>query len=290
MRISRFTIGQGPRLGIVAGDHVLDLASLDPGLPTDLTTLLEGRGLDRLRSRDWSAAVRLPLTEVRLLAPLARPSKFIGIARNYAAHAAERGGALAQGFPVFFNKQVSCVSGPYDPIVIPQVSVQVDYEGELGVVIGERARQVKAADAAAVVAGYLVVNDVSVRDWQGKSPTMTLGKSFDTHGPIGPWLVTADEILDPHTLRIRTWVNGDLRQDAPTGDMLWNCWQQIETLSAACTLEPGDIIATGTPAGVGAAHQPPRWLRAGDRVRVEVEGIGAIENHVVESASEENPS
>ena len=173
------------------------------------------------------------------------------------------------------------MNGPFDPIVIPEVSVQVDYEGELGMVIGRHARRVAAADAPAYVAGYLVVNDVSVRDWQAKSPTMTLGKSFDTHGPIGPWLVTADEVADPHALRVRTWVSGELMQDATTAEMIWSCWQQIEVLSTACTLEPGDIISTGTPAGVGAARTPQRWLRAGDVVRVEVEGIGTIENPVI---------
>lgn len=287
MRIVRFEHHGRVGLGVIDGGDVLDVGSLDPSLPSDLGLLLAGAGLDVLR-RGRSGAARLPLATLRLLAPLARPGKFIGIARNYAAHADERGGALAQGFPVFFNKQSSCVSGPFDPIVIPPVSQQVDYEGELGVVIGKRARRVPAADAAAVVAGYLVVNDVSVRDWQTKAPTLTLGKSFDTHGPIGPWLVSADEIGDPHSLRIRTWVNGDLRQDAPTSDMLWNCWQQIEILSTACTLEPGDIVATGTPAGVGAAHRPPRWLHAGDVVRVEIDAIGAIENRVVGPQHEES--
>ncbi len=280
MRIARFEHEGRTRLGIVDGSEMIDVSSVDPTLPDDVGALLRGPGLDAMR-RDSEHAVRLPLAKVRLLSPITHPGKFLGIGRNYAAHAAERGGALAQGFPVFFNKQTSCVNGPFDPIVIPEVSVQVDYEGELGMVIGRHARRVAAADAPAYVAGYLVVNDVSVRDWQAKSPTMTLGKSFDTHGPIGPWLVTADEVADPHALRVRTWVSGELMQDATTAEMIWSCWQQIEVLSTACTLEPGDIISTGTPAGVGAARTPQRWLRAGDVVRVEVEGIGTIENPVI---------
>lgn len=183
---------------------------------------------------------------------------------------------------MYFNKQSTCVTGPYDPIEVPAVSDQVDDEGELGVVIGRRCRHVPADEAAAVVAGYLVVDDVSVRDWQMASPTMTLGKSFDTHGPIGPWLVTADEIVDPHALRLRTWVSGELRQDASTGQMIHSIWRQIELLSTVCTLEPGDIISTGTSAGVGMARAPQAWLRTGDVVRVEIDGIGAVENPVVD--------
>lgn len=282
MKLARFSHADRVRLGVVTGDEIIDLASVDPTLPDDIGALLRGPGLAAAH-RDTEHAARLPLASVRLLAPVSRPGKFLGIGRNYAAHAAERGGALAEGFPVFFNKQVSCVNGPFDPIVIPPVSVQVDYEGELGMVIGRQARGVVAAAAHSFVAGYFVVNDVSVRDWQAKSPTMTLGKSFDTHGPTGPWLVTADEVPDPHALRLRTWVSGELMQDASTAEMIWNCWQQIEILSTACTLEPGDVITTGTPAGVGSARKPQRWLRAGDTVRIEIETIGAIDNPVIEA-------
>jgi 2-keto-4-pentenoate hydratase/2-oxohepta-3-ene-1,7-dioic acid hydratase in catechol pathway len=218
---------------------------------------------------------------VRLLAPIPKPSKFLAIGLNYLDHLEETG-ATRPEFPIFFNKQVSCVTGPHDPIHVPVVSGMVDYEGELGVVIGRRCRHVRAADAPGVVAGYLVVNDVSVRDWQFRSPTMTLGKSFDTHGPIGPWLVTPGDVPDPHALSIRTWVNGELMQDGTTADMLSDCWAQIELLSTVCTLEPGDIISTGTPAGVGVARDPQVFLRAGDVVRIEIEGIGAIENPVID--------
>ncbi len=212
---------------------------------------------------------------------LPAPSKFLGIARNYAAHARERGGSLGGEFPVFFNKQISCIVGSGDAIVIPAISPQVDYEGELAVVIGRRASNVSIAEALEYVAGYTIANDVSVRDWQQRSPTMTLGKSFDTHGPLGPWLVTSDDIADPQSLEIRTYVNDELRQRASTEEMIYSVAEQIAVLSIACTLEPGDVIATGTPAGVGAAFDPPRWLCAGDVVRVEIDEIGVLSNPVV---------
>jgi 2-keto-4-pentenoate hydratase/2-oxohepta-3-ene-1,7-dioic acid hydratase in catechol pathway len=223
---------------------------------------------------------RLPLSDVRLTAPIARPPKFLAIGLNYADHANESGMARPD-FPVFFNKQSTCVVGPGEAVHVPRASAVVDYEGELGIVIGRRCRHVSAADAVGVVAGYTIVNDVTVRDWQFKAPTWTLGKSFDTHGPIGPWIVTTDELPDPHSLQLRTFVNGELLQDANTKEMLFNCWEQIETLSTACTLEPGDVIATGTPAGIGFTRQPPVLLKPGDTVRVEIEGIGILENPVI---------
>jgi 2-keto-4-pentenoate hydratase/2-oxohepta-3-ene-1,7-dioic acid hydratase in catechol pathway len=203
---------------------------------------------------------------------------------NYAAHAAESQ-TPKPAVQLWFNKQSTCVVGPDDAIEIPSVSSMVDYEGELAFVIGQRCRHVAAADAAPVIAGYTILNDVSVRDWQRASPTMTMGKSFDTHGPMGPVMVTADELGDPHRLRLRTWVNGDLRQDATTADLIYNVWQQVEHLSTVFTLEPGDVISTGTPAGVGMAMDPPQWLTAGDTVRIEIEGIGVLENPVVAASA-----
>ena len=175
--------------------------------------------------------------------------------------------------------------GPAEAIEIPRASPQVDYEGELAFVIGRRCRHVAAADAASVVAGFTVMNDVSVRDWQWRTPTWTMGKSFDTHGPLGPWLVTADEVPDPHRLRLRTWVNDELRQEASTDDMIFSCWAKVEYLSTVFTLEPGDVVSTGTPAGVGVSFDPPRWLLAGDTVRIEVDGVGVLENPVVDEPS-----
>ncbi len=217
---------------------------------------------------------------MHLRPPVPHPAKVLGIGLNYAAHVAETG-ATRPEHQVWFNKQRTCVIGPGDAIGIPPVSAQVDYEGELAMVIGRRCRHVPAADAASVVAGFTVLNDVTVRDWQWRTPTWTLGKSFDTHGPTGPWLVTGDDVGDPHRLRLRTWVNDDLRQDASTDDMIFSCWEQVEYLSTVFTLEPGDIISTGTPAGVGMSFDPPRWLVDGDVVRIEIERVGILENPVV---------
>ena len=280
MRLARFTEAGRTRLGVVDGDVVADVGTVDPTLPTDVGALLAVDALAHVRSL-VAAAPRVSLAEVRLEAPIAAPPTFLAIGLNYGAHVAESGMTKPDA-PVVFNKQITCVTGPFDPIEVPVVAPDwVDYEGELGVVIGSRCRAVPAARAHEVVAGYLVVNDVSVRDWQRATPTMTMGKSWDTHGPIGPWLVTADELTDPHDRRIRTWVDGDLRQDASTSQMINDCWELIAHLSTAFTLLPGTIIATGTPAGVGFVMDPPRCLKAGSVVRIEIDGIGAIENPVV---------
>lgn len=280
MRIASFTESGRTRLGIVDGDQIIDVGTADPSLPSDLGPLLATETLARVGQHRDTAA-RLPLSSVRLEAPIASPPNFLAIGLNYAAHVTESG-MDKPDMPVVFNKQISCVTGPFDPIEVPTVApTLVDYEGELGVVIGTRCRNVSVDRAHEVVAGYLIVNDVSVRDWQRASPTMTMGKSWDTHGPIGPWLVTADEISDPHDLHIRTWVDDDLRQDASTKLMITNCWELIAFLSTAFTLLPGTIIATGTPAGVGFVMTPPRCLSAGMHVRIEIEGIGTIDNPVV---------
>jgi 2-keto-4-pentenoate hydratase/2-oxohepta-3-ene-1,7-dioic acid hydratase in catechol pathway len=181
----------------------------------------------------------------------------------------------------WFNKQVTCVNGPYDDIHLPRVSATLDYEGELAMVIGRRGRHIKASAAKEFIAGFTICNDVSVREWQLRASTHTLGKSFDTHGPLGPWIVTLDELRDPHDLSLRTLVNGELRQNANTSELLWRFGDMLEELSTSFTLEPGDILSTGSPAGVGGAQQPPVYLKAGDVVRVEIEGIGHIENRVV---------
>ncbi|HTZ09617.1 MAG TPA: fumarylacetoacetate hydrolase family protein [Acidimicrobiales bacterium] len=269
------------RTGVVAGDEVVDLTDPAVGLPRDMTELLVGEpaALERAASAASGRARRLALEEVVLHAPVPHPAKVLGIGLNYAEHIAETG-ATRPEFQLWFNKQRTCVVGPRHPIEIPEVSDQVDYEGELAVVIGRRARHVPVDAAMDVVAGFTVMNDVSVRDWQRRTPTWTLGKSFDTHGPCGPFLVTPDEVGDPQALRLRTWVNGDLRQDASTAQMLFSCAEQVAYLSTVFTLEPGDVLSTGTPAGVGQSFDPPRWLVPGDVVRIEVEGVGVLENPV----------
>jgi len=280
MKLCRFApAGGAVALGIVEGEEIVDLSPVDvPAEPAAALDEVGQEALERLAER----APRLGLSDAQLLAP-ATPHKYLGIALNYADHIAEMG-MEAPEVPVFFNKQVTCVVGPGADIHMPRVSTFLDYEAELAVVIGKRCRHVPVEQAPEVIAGYTAANDVSVRDWQGRAQTMTIGKSFDTHGPLGPWLVTADELGDPQDLRIRCFVDDDLRQDASTGEMVFDCFQQVSHLSEAFTLEPGDVIATGTPAGVGIGRQPIRdnLLHVGDTVRVEIEGIGELVNTVVE--------
>ena len=282
MKLCTFERGGTLRAGVVQDDAVVDLSVAAPDLPRDAVALLAAgpSALERAKTAAVSARDRLPLASLWLRPPILRPPKFLGIGLNYADHAAESG-QKPPAFPIVFNKQSTCVTGPRDPVHMPRVSSALDYEGELGFVVGRRCRHVPRTRAHEVIAGYLVVNDVSVRDWQLRTPTMTMGKSFDTHGPLGPWLTTPDEVGDPHGLRLRTWVNGELRQDSTTKQLIFDCFALVEHLSTAFTLEPGDVVATGTPGGVGIALKPPHLLRVGDVVRVEIEGLGALENEIV---------
>lgn len=288
MRLVSFVDGAHgrPGTGAVVGDEVVVLSDPAVGLPADMTALLAG-GTDALQAAARAiggTGPRRALDRLSLLAPVPRPPKLFAIAMNYEDHIAELG-RERPAFPAFFTKAPTCVVGPFDAIEVPRVSEQVDYEGELALVIGRRCRHVPAERAGEVVAGFTVCNDVSVRDWQWRTSQFTLGKSFDTHGPMGPVLVTTDEAGDVGDRRLRTWVDGELRQDARTSAMVFSWQEQVAVLSTVCTLEPGDVIATGTPAGVGAAADPPRWLAAGDVVRVEIEGIGSLENPVVDEPS-----
>ena len=279
MKIARFTSGGGaPRLGAVEGDEVVSLDELGLGDDVVAAAMLE----PSVREAALEGAERLALDSVNLLAPVARPPKFLAIGLNYVDHI-EEGGRPVPEFPIFFNKQSTCVNDPDADVPIPAESPDhVDYEGELGMVIGKESRRVGRDDAASIVAGYTIVNDVSVRDWQRKAPTMTLGKSWDGHGPCGPWLVTTDEMPEPHGLRMQTFVNDELRQDTTTDLMVFDCWHQIETLSTVCTLEVGDVIATGTSSGVAAYFDPPKFLKHGDVCRIEVENIGTLTNTFVD--------
>jgi 2-keto-4-pentenoate hydratase/2-oxohepta-3-ene-1,7-dioic acid hydratase in catechol pathway len=282
MRIATFTESGRTRLGLVDGEEIVDLAAAAPDLPGEMSAFLAAGAPARARAAAALAQAtrRLPLSAVRLEAPLLRPPKFLAIGLNYADHAAETGAKLPE-VPTVFNKQSTCVAGPRAPIHMPRVSSALDYEGELGFVIGRRCRHVPRDRAPEVIAGYLVVNDVSVRDWQLRVPAWTMGKSFDTHGPLGPWLTTPDEIGDPHALALRTTVNGELRQDSNTKQLIFDCFALVEHLSTVFTLEPGDVVSTGTPSGVGVASKPPRFLQVGDVVRIEIEGLGALENQVI---------
>lgn len=282
MKLARFEDANGIHIGKVADGHIINLSTALPQLPLSMRALIANMDTYK-KEMEEVASPKIPLSDIKLLAPIDDPQKFLAIGVNYKPHRDE---ALAAGFDLpeiqyqlWFNKQVSCINGPYSPIEMPRVSDQLDYEAEMAVVIGKRCRHVSRDNARDVIAGYMIVNDVSVRDWQKRTGTMTLGKSFDTHGPIGPWITTDDEIQDPHNLNIRLTVNGDQRQSSSTSRMIANVYDQIAYLSTVMTLEPGDILATGTPEGVGIATG--NFLKVGDVVRIEIDQLGVIENKVV---------
>lgn len=282
MKLARFTQGGTTRIGKVIADHVVDLSPLLADMPMRevIADLPDLRG--RIESFDGAS---YPLSAVRLELPIPDPQKFLAIGMNYAKHAEEarQAGIAIPTSQMWFNKQVSCLNAPFDPVVKPDASDKMDYEIELGVVIGKKCRHVTRDEARSVIAGYLIVNDVSARDWLPKSPTFTLGKSFDTHGPCGPWITTDDEIDDPLDLEMKLWVNGDLRQNARTNDMIYDIYDQIAYLSTVMTLMPGDILATGTPSGIGAPKGI--FLQPGDSMRLEIEGLGHIETPVIAEAA-----
>jgi 2-keto-4-pentenoate hydratase/2-oxohepta-3-ene-1,7-dioic acid hydratase in catechol pathway len=282
MKLTTFIYQDTYHVGVVESSKIIDMGSAYTGAEGMITFLK-----DHMKSPDWPDSVKLDdknqleLADVKLASPVIKPEKFFGVALNYADHIEETGLDKPE-YPTLFNKQNSCVIGQGDAIHLPKVSEKLDYEGELGVVIGKRCRHVSREDAASVIAGYTIVNDVSVRDWQMRSHTWTLGKSFDTHGPCGPWIVTPDEIGDPHKLNIKTWVNEGLRQDFNSKHLVFDCYYLVEYLSQVMTLEPGDIIATGTSSGVGVKMKPRGYMKAGDEVRIEIENIGTLANPVID--------
>lgn len=280
MRIARFRVGDGaPRLGRIDGDTVTDITEAAGGASLRaIVSELSARG-PALAAADGPSHA---LDGVTLLNPIDDPQKVLAIGMNYREHAEEAAlaGIPTPTSPLWFNKQVSSLNDPFGDIVKPAESDALDYEVELGVVIGARCRRVRRDEARGVIAGYLVANDVSVRDWLQKlSPTFVLGKGWDTHGPLGPWLTTDDEVADPLGLRMTLSVNGEVRQDHETSDMIYDIYDQIAYLSTVMTLMPGDVLLTGTPQGIGAPTG--HFLRVGDVVRAEIEGLGAIENRVV---------
>lgn len=220
-----------------------------------------------------------PLGEVRLRAPVPAPGKVVCIGLNYRDHAAESGMPIPER-PVLFSKYANSIIGPGDPVVVPPEAGKIDYEAELGVVIGRRCSRVTTGEAGRYVAGYVCANDVSSRSLQFATPQWMLGKAIDTFCPIGPWLVTVDEIGDAGALAISCSVNGEVRQDSNTKEMIFGVAELVSSLSQTMTLEPGDLVITGTPAGVGAGFDPPRFLAPGDVMRVEIEGLGVLENEV----------
>jgi 2-keto-4-pentenoate hydratase/2-oxohepta-3-ene-1,7-dioic acid hydratase in catechol pathway len=284
MRLCTFEHAGAVRLGAATADGIVDLRALEPSLPATLRALLAG-GEEALAAARAAlaragAGDALARADVRLLPPVPDPGRIVCIGLNYRDHAAEVKLDLPEHVAAF-AKWSNVLVGDGAPVVIPRESDRVDYEAELAFVIGRRARHVAEADAYAYVAGYTCFNDVSVRDYQARTSQWTLGKNFDTHGPCGPWLVTRDEIPDPHALRIRCSVDGQVLQDSSTAQLVFGIPRLVAELSAVMTLEPGDVVATGTPAGVGMSRTPRRWLRAGERVRVEIERVGTLENPLV---------
>lgn len=271
MKIAAYEQNGAARIGIVRGDTIVDT-----GFAGDMIDLIAR--WDDLRptfeALDDSGAV--PLAGVKLTAPVTRPGKIFAIGLNYADHIAESKMETPQR-QVWFTKAQTSINGPFDPILIAKNTFTADYEVELVAVIGKRGKYIAAENAHAHVFGYCVGNDVTERMWQHAGPQWSLGKSFDTHAPIGPWITTADAISDPHALDLRCFVNGEQRQSSNTRHLVFDLWQQIEHLSAAMTLEPGDLIFTGTPGGIGAAMDPRQFLKPGDVVRCEINSLGAIE-------------
>lgn len=274
----------GALLATKVGEQVYDLNRLDPRLPANMMAFLEAGPTALTLARqvladappDWG----LNPAQITLKAPIPRPGKIICIGQNYLAHAHEFN-ASAPPFPIIFAKYANSVIGHREPIVIPAAVQKPDYEGELAVVIGRRGRRIPEAEALDYVAGYMPLNDVSARDWQSRTSQWVIGKTPDTFCPMGPALVTADEIPDVQNLWLRTVIGDEVLQEGHTSLMIFPVAHLIADMSQVMTLEPGDVIATGTPAGVGAARTPPRWLRPGDVVRVEIERVGVLENPVV---------
>jgi|SRR5579871_522362 len=278
MKLATFSAGGLPELGIVKGEEIISISRASPRLALDMIDLIARWSMleDDVRKIEAAKSNALALESVTLLAPVPKPGKILAIGLNYADHIEETKQPRPE-HQIWFSKMPSAVNAPFAPIVIARDGEAVDYEAELVAVVGRKARHVTSTEAPSVVFGYCCGNDVTERAWQFRTSQWVLGKSFDTHAPIGPWITTAAECRDPHALAIRCFVNGERRQNSNTKHLVFNLWDQIAHLSKVLTLEPGDLIFTGTPGGVGNAMKPPRFLKAGDRVRVEIDGLGAIE-------------
>ncbi len=283
MRLITFTDDKSTRIGILRDDRIVDLSVAAPDIPSEMVAFLEAgdAAMDAAKAASGAEAT-ISLSDVTLESPVLRPPKILAVGLNYREHVEETGRELPK-VPIIFNKQSTSANQPFGPILRPHESVAMDYEGEMGVVISKRCRRVPKERYAEVVAGYTVLNDVTIRDWQIRAPTMTMGKSWDSHCPMGPSIVTPDE-ADISKLELKTLVNGEVRQHSDTSYLIFDVPTLIEHLSTAFTLEPGDVIATGTCAGVAAAMEGQPWLKDGDIVRVEIETLGAIENRVEDDA------
>ncbi|MBD2841887.1 fumarylacetoacetate hydrolase family protein [Erythrobacter rubeus] len=289
MKLATFRHGGKVGLGVVeSGDGspaIRDLRGAED-IAGDMIALMNGgeSALDQLRTAAADAPA-IALDEVELLAPVLNPGKILAIGLNYADHIKESGMGTPE-HQIWFNKQRTCVNGPYADINMPAVSDKLDFEAEMVTVIGKTCKHVPRERAHEVVFGFTCGNDVSVRDWQLRTPTMTIGKSFDTHGPTGPWIVTPDELEDCHNVGFICTVNGEEKQRSNTKHLVFDVYDQIVELTKAFTLEPGDLIFTGTSGGVGVAKKPPEFLEVGDVVRIEFDGIGHIENRVARENAE----
>ncbi|HLH03897.1 MAG TPA: fumarylacetoacetate hydrolase family protein [Bryobacteraceae bacterium] len=284
MRIVTFEAGGQVHPGVISGEFVLDLAAA--GFLTTLDFIKHDRlALDKVEKLIAEVPIeqRYKLNSVRLLAPIPRPSKLICVGLNYMDHAKETGAEVPK-VPTIFNKFATSVIGPGENIVLPRVSKSPDYEAELAFVIGQGGRHIRAQDWKDHVFGYTILNDVSARDYQKATSQWLMGKTFDTFAPLGPWIVTADEIADPHDLNIELEIGGEILQDSNTRELIFKIPDLIAFLSSVFTLEPGDIVSTGTPAGVGFTRKPPRYLQAGEEVVVRIQSIGELRNPVIAEA------
>ena len=288
MKLVTFLHESIQKIGAVVDDQIIDFSTSH--LPKSMIEFIElgDDGINQANALIAKNDSKISINDVKLMAPIQRPNKILGVGLNYKAHKEEAAKAAAdllgkpqEKYPTIFNKQNSSVVGPYDDMHKPDASDFFDYEGELGFVIGKQCRHVPYDKASSVIYGYTVVNDATIRDWQMRGPpmTMTMGKSWDTHCPFGPYLVTSDEVGNPHQLKLETHVNGELRQSASTDGLIHDCFTVVEYLSTAFTLEPGDLIATGTPEGVAATSR--NWLKVDDVVKVTIEKLGFIENKVI---------
>lgn len=272
-----------PEVGIVRGD---DVVALGANCPTP-TALIENWGMAKAPVSEYlekaPAEAIQPLAKTRLVAPIPRPPKIICVGLNYRDHAIESNMEIPK-VPTIFNKFATSIIGPGDKIVLPKTSEKPDYEAEFAFIIGEGGRHIAAEDWQKHVFGYTIINDVSARDYQMATTQWLMGKTFDTFCPMGPWIVTADEIEDPHNLDIKMTINGEVLQDSNTRELIFKIPDLIAYLSSVMTLEPGDIVSTGTPAGVGFGRKPPRWLKPGDECVVSISGIGELRNSVVAEA------